>query len=219
MPSERTYLVGLKKGGDWVPVLALPAATAGLKYWRALNRKGNGVLEDWKLGMVAKGQDPDAYASGRAAEGTAVHDAIHRGFMGQAVPDDVPPHYREYVKWKAEAGFTLLDCEYPTASFKHRFAGTVDQRGTLPKLGTGIVDVKTIADASKLRYPVYRQQQAQAVGYAMADLELGRTVDFVAILRLAPTGHKLHVIPPAEWPVLFAAFIGAHAVGRAEGGL
>lgn len=92
--------------------------------------------------------------------GTWVHKAIELDLADDLDENSIGDEWRGYFngwrKFRAESGFVASSSEQLLYSEKHRYAGTSDLIGSLPKVETALVDAKCTA----ILYPTVGPQTA-----------------------------------------------------------
>lgn len=131
-------------------------------------------------------------------------DAVHYGcelydqgrLDWDTVGDEIRPYIEAWVKFRAETGFVPDAIEERVFHPVHKYAGTLDRRGTLHGVPS-IVDIKCVA-------AMYPTTGLQTAAYAKAiEAAAPGTPQFArAAVQLLPTGqYKLHVYADrADWP-------------------
>lgn len=104
------------------------------------------------IGITRDYERVDPYYKER---GTLVHQAIHfyiRGTLDEGSVDErnVRPYLNAFKSFEKNEGYTPQASEIPLYSKKHKFAGTIDQLGTLAGChGVGIIDLKATENSDK----------------------------------------------------------------------
>ena len=166
-----------------------------------------GILQ--AVGIVNFSHIPPSTRRWALERGRMVH--LYTQYDDQAQLDDsvVDPHIAPYLaawrRFRAETGFEADLIEHRGYHEQHRYAGTLDRRGTLPKLGRVMLDIKTnqAEEWVRLQLAAYSAFFPDPATYTRVCVELK-----------GDETYRLMAFPGKEYRRDFQDFIGALSTMR-----
>lgn len=145
-----------------------------------------------------------------AVQGTEVHRIAEQIHAGEdfGVPDHLTGYVEAYLEFLDDFGPTPLHTEFLVANRNPTYAGTGDAIMSFPKLGLGLVDIKTgkgVYGDAAYQLAAYRYAQILVVD---GDERPMIPVDFAAVIHVLEGGYELIEVEADE--VAFDAFCHAH---------
>lgn len=146
--------------------------------------------------------------------GTEIHSLVeaYPDLAIDSLADNVRPYMAGFDRWMQDADASILDGEFPVwgECAAGGYGGKVDLLVSVPKLGVGLLDVKTAEKGP------FEDDHTQVAAYARATAGLPQPVEWAGLLHCRPEGTTLHMVDIGP---SFDAFCAAYAIAKFRGKL